>query len=102
MIRPPPSSTLFPSTPLFRSAVLVSALSFTDTAPFHVEIAGLFTSPVSVTPTVASAGSSEPYIFVWFGLVRSPEHTSELQPLINLVSRPLVEKQQVLLGSANV
>ncbi len=54
------------------AAVLVSALSFTDTAPFHVEIAGLFTSPVSVTPTVASAGSSEPYTFVWFGLVNTP------------------------------
>src|SRR5205814_6870329 len=66
MIRPPPRSTLFPYTTLFRS---VSG----------VRKCRLRSSTSSLTETI-SAG------------LRSEEHTSELQSLRHLVCRLLLEK----------
>src|SRR2546430_17479356 len=63
MIRRPPRSTLFPYTTLFRSPH-----QRTDAPPFHDELA---------RPDV----------------VRSEEHTSELQSQSNLVCRLLLEKK---------
>src|SRR5271163_316628 len=66
MIRRPPRSTLFPYTTLFRSLHVLAVL--------HVQVAGKFREAFG-----------EP-------LVRSEEHTSELQSRSDLVCRLLLEK----------
>src|SRR5688572_32004645 len=74
MIRPPPRSTLFPYTTLFRSAHLSSA-------------------PMSSLPAAWKdlVQSSSPLL-----TTRSEEHTSELQSQSNLVCRLLLEKKKAL------
>src|SRR2546430_8462108 len=72
MIRRPPRSTLFPYTTLFRSA------------DDHV---GLVQRPVRVLGAVHAGVPEEE-------LVRSEEHTSELQSQSNLVCRLLLEKKK--------
>src|ERR1019366_6978538 len=67
MIRRPPRSTLFPYTTLFRSDVV------------------RWTGP--------AAGAHTEYVL--HTLLRSEEHTSELQSLTNLVCRLLLEKNEV-------
>src|SRR5450755_2004638 len=68
MIRPPPRSTLFPYTTLFRSQP-------------QARRAGRGSIYGSVSPTV-------------FPAVRSEEHTSELQSPVHLVCRLLLEKKK--------
>src|SRR5438034_7632393 len=78
MIRPPPTSTLFPYTTLFRSLVVVSGL------PAPPGVAGVIVQKYSRdSPRPAGA-------FV----VRSEEHTSELQSHSDLVCRLLLEKKK--------
>src|SRR2546427_4794821 len=81
MIRRPPRSTLFPYTTLFRS---------------------IFLSRVLVT-ALGHAGESLPYprarvaltaAVVVLVVLRSEEHTSELQSQSNLVCRLLLEKKK--------
>src|SRR5687767_15337040 len=68
MIRPPPRSTLFPYTTLFRSGLYSSAM---------------------LRPTVPS--------IAWSSVIpRSEEHTSELQSLAYLVCRLLLENKKAL------
>src|SRR5437867_7108099 len=67
MIRPPPRSTLFPYTTLFRSWPCIPA------------------------PTRGSAGSTR---LALAGRRRSEEHTSELQSPYDLVCRLLLEKKK--------
>src|SRR2546430_11843531 len=74
MIRRPPRSTLFPYTTLFRSFA-ADAPGVTAT---EIKIGGVF-------PFSGPASS--------IGLVRSEEHTSELQSQSNLVCRLLLEKK---------
>src|SRR5688572_30989357 len=89
-IRPPPRSTLFPYTTLFRSkrqgAWLVPA---SHTA---------FCMMGSVTLDLRAATFAEPDITITanaiMGEVRSEEHTSELQSQSNLVCRLLLEKKK--------
>src|SRR5437016_9006070 len=69
MIRPPPRSTLFPYTTLFRSPSLFTKVS-----------SRFGTCTVIGVNTVSE--------------VRSEEHTSELQSLTNLVCRLLLEKKK--------
>src|SRR5438046_7099043 len=73
MIRRPPRSTLFPYTTLFRSQV--------------VELVGHVREQhaLDVRP---------------IGVLRSEEHTSELQSLTNLVCRLLLEKKKNNKGAA--
>src|SRR3989339_454424 len=66
MIRRPPRSTLFPYTTLFRS---------------------IFASAAKCSPKLFRIRSGS-------GLLRSEEHTSELQSLTNLVCRLLLEKKK--------
>src|SRR5256886_7160010 len=66
MIRRPPRSTLFPYTTLFRS---------------------LFAAPARIT-VEGEGGAYRP------NLLRSEEHTSELQSQSNLVCRLLLEKKK--------
>src|SRR5437016_11331928 len=71
MIRPPPRSTLFPYTTLFRSL-------WQRIAPIRTH-----------TPSI---GTMRPFLSRI--LLRSEEHTSELQSLTNLVCRLLLEKKK--------
>src|SRR4051812_49557603 len=91
MIRPPPRSTLFPYTTLFRSLpggeVVRRAgdrrrrlsLGFSDAADQH-----------GVQRERREAGSAPP----GSARIRSEEHTSELQSHVNLVCRLLLEKKK--------
>src|SRR2546430_17217598 len=79
MIRRPPRSTLFPYTPLFRSlvgALEIEWLAIEYTAP---GTAWALASRI-VAPSLV--------------LLRSEEHTSELQSQSNLVCRLLLEKKK--------
>src|SRR5256885_13340192 len=76
MIRRPPRSTLFPYTTLFRSDILPALLG--TSGNFEVIVFGLL-----------------------MVLVRSEEHTSELQSPCNLVCRLLLEKKKKSIQSAD-
>src|SRR5687768_17634221 len=85
MLLPPPSSTLFPYTTLFRSIVA-------NFAP--IMFAGLICFLLLGFPVAFSLGACGLFF-------RSEEHTSELQSRLHLVCRLLLEKknnQQLLLG----
>src|SRR2546429_2526004 len=95
MIRPPPSSPLFPSPPLFRSLVVLAAgtaVSFLPpllTQARHVEgIAGAAAIGLwgSVVFTAIDIAVLRPF--------RSEEHTSELQSRLHTVCRLLPEKKK--------
>src|SRR5438093_6536616 len=93
MIRPPPSSTLFPYTTLFRSG---------PDAPNRMRgcFAGIVTDGTAVWCFRDHAGfrplfyRDDPAAFVAASEPRSEEHTSELQSLTNLVCRLLLEKKK--------
>src|SRR5688572_32383461 len=75
MIRRPPRSTLFPYTTLFRSYGI------------------LLVMPLSILATLLTDGSLGLYVMP-AAMVRSEEHTSELQSQSNLVCRLLLEKKK--------
>src|SRR5205085_12342336 len=83
VIRPPPRSTLFPYTTLFRSKVILRPSWTAWYAPMCWVM-----PPASVATTAVCriASSSE--------VLRSEEHTSELQSQSNLVCRLLLEKKK--------
>src|SRR2546430_10193112 len=91
MIRRPRKSTLFPSTPLFRSAFTLA-----QTAPpaSAAERGWMLTAWGAAALAVLSKGI---VVGVLAGaaliLYRSEEHTSELQSQSNLVCRLLLEKK---------
>src|SRR5260370_22176135 len=78
MIRRPPRSTLFPYTTLFRSSLLSITDSFRSIQIFSAWI---------------TLRRKKLQIFCAL-LVRSEEHTSELQSHLNLVCRLLLEKKK--------
>src|SRR2546425_7236526 len=84
MIRRPPRSTLFPYTTLFRS--ITARLAYEQGRD-------VFAVPGNIT----SAKSFGPNYLIKDGakLVRSEEHTSELQSLAYLVCRLLLEKKKL-------
>src|SRR2546430_12475948 len=98
MIRPPPRSTLFPYTTLFRS-LHITGTSFGTTTP-TVKLADVSlvvttfsdTAIVAMLPPGIARGSY--WLLVIRSEPRSEEHTSELQSQSNLVCRPLLEKKQ--------
>src|SRR5438477_9516993 len=77
MIRPPPRSTLFPYTTLFRSSLNADA----HPDPHH-----------RVDGAVRGWQGTEE---MHHQLGRSEEHTSELQSHVNLVCRLLLEKKKI-------
>src|SRR5260370_6459006 len=85
MIRRPPRSTLFPYTTLFRS-VGAAALSDMLQAKTALSRAGLRVTRIQ--------GSLEQVLGDMALLMRSEEHTSELQSHLNLVCRLLLEKKK--------
>src|SRR5256885_5842219 len=85
MIRRPPRSTLFPYTTLFRSQQLRPVNPFKSTLGRQVQfvsaVFGRMDVPIPFQPFPRR-------------LVRSEEHTSELQSPCNLVCRLLLEKKK--------
>src|SRR5438105_15618648 len=82
MLRPPPRSTLFPYTTLFRSRV---ARHDVDRSVVRAVQVG----PVDHDEDAAAALGRDPR-----GRPRSEEHTSELQSRVDLVCRLLLEKKK--------
>src|SRR3712207_7659783 len=81
MIRRPPRSTLFPYTTLFRSLFITHYLNVPSETDFDF-VAGRMANPLWRT-------------FDWMLLIlRSEEHTSELQSRQYLVCRLLLEKKK--------
>src|SRR5947207_12178651 len=99
MLRPPPVSTLFPYTTLFRSveAMRRGQTKYTDVAGIpelrravcakFKRDNGLEYEPADV---LVACGAKH----VLFNMVRSEEHTSELQSHSDLVCRLLLEKKK--------
>src|SRR3712207_8869968 len=87
MIRRPPRSTLFPYTTLFRSLVLVVA---------HADVVGqrVAADGGERLLTAHAAGLAADHERQ-LRLVRSEEHTSELQSRQYLVCRLLLEKKKI-------
>src|SRR5256885_11648798 len=88
MIRRPPRSTLFPYTTLFRS-LLVQALSNPGSPSLDPGVAEILTQKAA-----DMANQQEELGLPACLLVRSEEHTSELQSPCNLVCRLLLEKKK--------
>src|SRR3989442_8283213 len=80
MIRRPPRSTLFPYTTLFRSTIAPPRTC----ACGHVLANSVITSPKAFAPKTRKR----------LALLRSEEHTSELQSRPHLVCRLLLEKKK--------
>src|SRR2546425_5851626 len=101
MIRRPPKSPLFPSTPLFRSIYTVTAmlssarLGRRDPSPApssgsHYPVPQTRLAARVAEPPRPPLGSHYPWL-----KYRSEEHTSELQSLAYLVCRLLLEKKNI-------
>src|SRR5260370_11840266 len=87
MIRRPPRSTLFPYTTLFRSTCSAFCPnSAIETWRQHFEGFGTSTTPGTCSKC----------------LIRSEEHTSELQSHLNLVCRLLLEKKNITPNTPSV
>src|SRR5205814_7897060 len=92
MIPPPPRSTLFPYTTLFRS--LLEVIHRLLARPALCMDAGVDHQPRGAPDLVAEHAEA-----LVSALVRSEEHTSELQSLRHLVCRLLLEKKKNILNS---
>src|SRR2546429_1925435 len=92
MIRRPPRSTLFPYTTLFRSLIVLAAVSrifpSDDSGPGARE-AGV---AIYIDRQLAGPYGRDRY--------RSEEHTSELQSRLHLVCRLLLEKKKKTITDA--
>src|SRR5438046_3586223 len=82
IIRPPPSSTLFPYTTLFRSREAARAVRNAAETASTSGFRHSATSSIGCRPSRRCSS------------LRSEEHTSELQSLTNLVCRLLLEKKK--------
>src|SRR2546425_4964222 len=89
MIRRPPRSTLFPYTTLFRSIWLPGG-----TVEFSLGSRPRIASAVTDLPLPDSPTSATVLLTGMSKLMRSEEHTSELQSLAYLVCRLLLEKKK--------
>src|SRR5438309_7406449 len=94
MIRPPPTSTLFPYTTLFRSTTERNTEQDwlkTNLAKFSRMMQG---QRDLVTVGKLLLSELAPLVEAQQGIVRSEEHTSELQSQFHLVCRLLLEKKK--------
>src|SRR2546429_7049561 len=88
MIRPPPKSTLFPYTTLFRSCSSCTSSCIAGARPRTLKLLQRFNA--SSKPPLPREGSRLSYP----SFRRSEEHTSELQSRLHLVCRLLLEKKK--------
>src|SRR3712207_8228484 len=90
MIRRPPRSTLFPYTTLFRSSASVALTSSSDASP------SIHSKEISSCSTWSRRAlySCWHWSLSCLSVVRSEEHTSELQSRQYLVCRLLLEKKK--------
>src|SRR2546430_13515087 len=97
MIRPPPRSTLFPYTTLFRSQRVPTDGGPTPEAdPVTVTEAAADSTPLFAEPRPRVSASLSDDAQLISACRRSEEHTSELQSQSNLVCRLLLEKKKKL------
>src|SRR5947209_10328235 len=96
MIRRPPRSTLFPYTTLFRSTFIVVIASFLLLSQFFPIIDFVVALQRRVLGLGAWSAICYPLLFAGCNvlLLRSEEHTSELQSRQYLVCRLLLEKKK--------
>src|SRR2546430_11209720 len=87
MIRRPPRSTLFPYTTLFRSAAMSQTQQLGEDLQFVRNAVKRREQSLRIPVPIAWAVA----VYV---VVRSEEHTSELQSQSNLVCRLLLEKKK--------
>src|SRR5688572_32155992 len=94
MLRPPPRSTLFPYTTLFRSNGRFDPGADLPQANVRVRVDGsrYVVSDASGNFRVENVARGEHTVYL--DLLRSEEHTSELQSQSNLVCRLLLEKKK--------
>src|SRR5262245_65021330 len=92
MLRRPPRSTLFPYTTLFRSEVAdgAAALDALAQTPVDVLVLDLTMPGLDGFAVLRRARTLRPDL----KMLRSEEHTSELQSLRHLVCRLLLEKKK--------
>src|SRR5438093_8433669 len=91
MIPPPPNSTLFPYTTLFRSEITIASAPH---ATARWASSTLCTPLMTIGPCHASRIQGISSHVTAEACSRSEEHTSELQSLTNLVCRLLLEKKK--------
>src|SRR5258706_8234452 len=91
MIRRPPRSTLFPYTTLFRSQNELPGQEVLNAAQFRFG-RRLGTEAIDLADDLPDRRSG--HVRGDVGILRSEEHTSELQSLTNLVCRLLLEKKK--------
>src|SRR4051812_49564763 len=99
MLRPPPSSPLFPYTTLFRSHLgpdTVLEYRYASSQPSTRAAKGFDTAPADLTESGPrkSLDGDQPVLERARHHERSEEHTSELQSHVNLVCRLLLEKKK--------
>src|SRR5690348_18163330 len=92
MIPRPPRSTLFPYTTLFRSSARGEDALYPVRIELHAQDVVVGTIR---TPTIFLFEHPQvPLNFEWSWVLRSEEHTSELQSPVHLVCRLLLEKKK--------
>src|SRR5436190_5116574 len=95
MSRRPPTSTLFPYTTLFRSTSVIVAGARTPIGKFgggFKDLAAVDLGAVAIREAVSRSGITASATDR--SLIRSEEHTSELQSHSDLVCRLLLEKKK--------
>src|SRR2546422_8200773 len=90
MIQRPPRSTLFPYTTLFRSNHFKAQDQNLETPAKRERQA---TKVASLAQAAHADGKNPIVLILCFKMVRSEEHTSELQSRLHLVCRLLLEKK---------
>src|SRR3712207_7159776 len=91
MMRRPPRSTLFPYTPLFRSMHPLKPYFQGRERPPHHRLTSC--QKCFRTPDIDQVGITARHL-TFFEMLRSEEHTSELQSRQYLVCRLLLEKKK--------
>src|SRR3712207_7786983 len=101
MIRRPPRSTLFPYTTLFRSTITYKTKCVPKTGPLHPSMPASSIKQNAVSflilyvPVKEGVENGRAVKKIFYALLRSEEHTSELQSRQYLVCRLLLEKKKI-------